>query len=407
MKKTFTARALMPKYVTQFQCIGGDCPDTCCAGWQISIDKQTFSDYRRVVHPALKPLLKANLEQDDKSSRQRYGKLNLRESDGRCAMHSSQGLCSVHQHLGEAALSDTCYHYPRMVQQYGDRFEQCLSLSCPEAARLALTQGDAFEFVSAPLTTRVDTTIVRHPVHGFDLLAMDEVRAFSVQLFQTEGVTNIERLAVLGWMCQQIDNLVAANSQAQLPELLLGLTELVQSGKLKEMVGQLMSQHSIGVTIFYMLFGNPMDPKRPANQQTVLAWVQQGLGISAGKDGDLLEIEARYRRGMVLLTQNGEMFEKMVGRYLLNDLIRETFPWDRSSALLHYRRLLTRFGVVRLMLAAVAAAHEKPLDDKTMAQVIQVFCRLYQHNLGFATGAEKSLVGLEWDRLDRLYSLLN
>ena len=27
-----------PDYYRQFTCIGGECPDTCCAGWEIVID---------------------------------------------------------------------------------------------------------------------------------------------------------------------------------------------------------------------------------------------------------------------------------------------------------------------------------------------------------------------------------
>ena len=29
---------IIPHYYKKFVCIGGDCPDTCCAGWQIMID---------------------------------------------------------------------------------------------------------------------------------------------------------------------------------------------------------------------------------------------------------------------------------------------------------------------------------------------------------------------------------
>ena len=28
----------IPHYFKSFHCIGGECPDTCCAGWQIQID---------------------------------------------------------------------------------------------------------------------------------------------------------------------------------------------------------------------------------------------------------------------------------------------------------------------------------------------------------------------------------
>ena len=31
--------------MAQFKCIGGECEDTCCAGWSVSIDKKTYKKY--------------------------------------------------------------------------------------------------------------------------------------------------------------------------------------------------------------------------------------------------------------------------------------------------------------------------------------------------------------------------
>lgn len=40
-----------PHYYKKFQCIGGDCPDTCCAGWQIQIDPASLRKYRKTKGP--------------------------------------------------------------------------------------------------------------------------------------------------------------------------------------------------------------------------------------------------------------------------------------------------------------------------------------------------------------------
>jgi lysine-N-methylase len=87
--------------------------------------------------------------------------------------------------------------------------------------------------------------------------------------------------------------------------------------------------------------------------------------------------------------------EKLSSRYLLNDLIREIFPWTCATAMEQYRRLLTRYGILRLMLAGVAAEQDKALDEATIVQTIQVFCRIYQHNALFTRRAESLLVQSE------------
>ena len=39
---------IIPKYMTQFKCIGGACEDNCCIGWDVDIDKNTYLKYKNV-----------------------------------------------------------------------------------------------------------------------------------------------------------------------------------------------------------------------------------------------------------------------------------------------------------------------------------------------------------------------
>ena len=45
---------LVPKYYDKFKCIGSECPETCCQGWPITIDKQTFNKYQKLDNCNLK-----------------------------------------------------------------------------------------------------------------------------------------------------------------------------------------------------------------------------------------------------------------------------------------------------------------------------------------------------------------
>lgn len=396
---------LVPKYVTQFRCLGSECPDTCCGGWSITIDKETFQEYRRIVQPQLKPLLQKYLVQVDKASYAKHAMIGLREADSHCGMHSNEGLCTVQQQLGEDALSDTCYIYPRSVVQFGDRFEQSLTLSCPEAARLALTQADAFEFGSSEFTTRLATTTVIGPIRGYTMEAMDEVHIFLIQLFQTPALSNTERLAATGWLCQQLDALVSANEQAKVGTLLAEMRDMVESGDIHAIVDQLNKQHEASATVFSILFGTKTASSQSPNQREILEQVRTGLEIDTNLDW--AKIPANYARGSQLLQDDGGVYERLMSHYLLNDLVRESFPWTQTTAMEHYRRLLTRYGILRLMLSGVAAEQGTALNEAKMVHTIQVFCRIYQHNAVFAKQAEGLLAKSDWTQLERLYALLN
>ncbi len=137
----------------------------------------------------------------------------------------------------------------------------------------------------------------------------------------------------------------------------------------------------------------------------VLKKVQIGLGITSNIDW--AKISENYARGTHLLRADGGVYDEFMSHYLLNDLVREISPWTQVTAMDHYRRLLARYGILRLMLAGIAAADGHTPDQDSIVQATYIFCRLYQHNLAFASQAEKLLEKSGWTSLDQLYALLN
>ena len=61
--------------------------------------------------------------------------------NNRCPMWRDDGLCRIQAELGHDALCKTCREFPRLTHDYGDFMELGLELSCPEAARLILSDA--------------------------------------------------------------------------------------------------------------------------------------------------------------------------------------------------------------------------------------------------------------------------
>lgn len=116
-----------PYYYREFRCAGSACPDTCCGGWEIRLDRETRETYRKLQREGFDFRGAADL---------RHGRLIMK--DNACPL-LEQGLCRIHRDLGEEYLCHTCRRYPRHAEDYGRLHELSLSLSCPEAARLILT----------------------------------------------------------------------------------------------------------------------------------------------------------------------------------------------------------------------------------------------------------------------------
>ena len=115
-----------------FRCIAGACPDTCCVGWEVDLDEDTAARYQ-ALPGALGEEIQSAICQED-------GYTFFRLKNGQCPFLNKEKLCRLILELGEDVLSVTCREHPRFWEEYGTRRETCLSISCPEAARLLLTE---------------------------------------------------------------------------------------------------------------------------------------------------------------------------------------------------------------------------------------------------------------------------
>ena len=123
----------IPEYYRNFQCIASSCPDSCCKEWEVDVDDAAAAFYRSLPG-ALGDALRAVLKDTEDGTM-------MTIQDGRCPMWRNDGLCRIQAELGHEALCHVCQEFPRLHHDYGDFIEYGLELSCPEAARLILTQS--------------------------------------------------------------------------------------------------------------------------------------------------------------------------------------------------------------------------------------------------------------------------
>ena len=50
---------VVPDYYKEFQCIADQCEDTCCAGWQIVVDKRSLKKYKKIRGPYLGKMVRS------------------------------------------------------------------------------------------------------------------------------------------------------------------------------------------------------------------------------------------------------------------------------------------------------------------------------------------------------------
>lgn len=120
---------LYPGFYNEFQCIGSHCKNTCCAGWNISIDETTYQAYQQ-LRGRFGQFVRLNLIQGEQGTSIRMAEGNL------CPFLNKDRLCQLHLQFGSGFLSNTCRKFPRKQVTFEDFSMKTLSLSCEQVLRL-------------------------------------------------------------------------------------------------------------------------------------------------------------------------------------------------------------------------------------------------------------------------------
>ena len=401
--------ALTPKYVERFRCIGPDCEDNCCTGWRVSIDKKTYNAYRKIEHPEISKRLENNIKRTRANQTQdAYARIELKPESLQCPMMEER-LCAIQKHLGEDKLSNTCFSYPRHTVQFKGNYEQSMTLSCPEAARLALLSADAFDFVQSPVYLRPEMDKVISARHGLSNEDVHAVRVFSLQLMRTQGLEIWQKLAVLGIFCEQLDALLQQDPAANVAQLVENVKEMVGRGLVADALRDLSPDYEVQATAFAALWGRKhLEDGQATLQKEVQRAIAAGLGAQSGENTvNRPLLVSQYKKGVQQLPQALSAAPWLLENYLLNEMFREFFPFGSDDTVYaHYIRLVTRFGLVRLMMAAQCTTNDTLPGVETLVRTVQVFSRRYQHDGHFAKDVAGALKNSGWDSLQHIFRFL-
>lgn len=131
-------KTFVPTYFDKFRCIAGECPDTCCAGWEADLDDDIIEKYR-TVSGELGERIQSSLAKDETDC---Y--IFALCDNGRCPFLNSCNLCDIQAAHGEEFLSKTCAMFPRFYDDFGKIREMGIGFGCPEAARIMLGDDEPF-----------------------------------------------------------------------------------------------------------------------------------------------------------------------------------------------------------------------------------------------------------------------
>lgn len=199
-----------------FQCMAGDCPDTCCAGWEIPVDEASVERWQQLPQP-WRQRMSASLEWVD-------GERQLKRSNGRCVLLNNENLCDLYAGCGEEALCRTCHLHPRFVAEYGGLREIMPGLSCPAWASLYLMTDEPVRFI----TEETDELPVYNDIDGALFYRLLKAREKAFFLLQDRHVPLRDRVNALLTLAEETDGITERGTvpQSVLPGYICKLRSL-------------------------------------------------------------------------------------------------------------------------------------------------------------------------------------
>lgn len=133
-------KLVVPSFYKDFKCIAGDCPDSCCQGWEVDADSDSL-EYYKSLSGEIKNRIDSVLDKDE------FGNTIFRLTDNkRCPFLNSKNLCDMHIAIGGEHTPYTCRTFPRFINDFGGTREMGISFSCPVASDIMWNIKEEFGF---------------------------------------------------------------------------------------------------------------------------------------------------------------------------------------------------------------------------------------------------------------------
>lgn len=140
---------LIPNYFKKFKCKCGDCRNTCCVGWTVTM---SVNEYFKIKNLECDEEFREKLDRgiytciNPTAERYAYIKKNYY---GDCVFHDWDGLCEIHKKFGEENIARVCDMYPKSIKGF-PYYEKSCGNSCEGVLELIINSNEKLTFDEYP-----------------------------------------------------------------------------------------------------------------------------------------------------------------------------------------------------------------------------------------------------------------
>lgn len=354
-------------FLSGFECLGADCPDTCCKGWGMQLDPETREKYITQAPELMEAVTTGEAEY-----------IMKRDPATDYCVKFTDGLCSIHKTRGTAFLGDACHFFPRITRSLGETHLMTAALSCPEVTRLALFREDGFSHDDAQ-AERLPWSLMDYlpnelkeedalAIHRAFLEAADDETASPERIMARLGsvARSLQMQAISNWPAAIAFYMKNADGRLPTPEeniadafnLLHALVGLLKAAK----------------------------PSARARLEQTIRDMEAALNVTIDRETLALTTHESSARAYLALRgawreRWAESFAPVLRRWIQAQLAASLFPYSGMGDTLTERIaiLTVRFATLRLALMGCCHAHAGLPPEQDSIRVIQSIARFLDH----------------------------
>ena len=374
----------LPKYMIEFKCVSSNCIDSCCAGWDINIDEDTYNKYENSTGELKGLLDRKFIKNEDEYDSFNYGFMVLKD-ENRCPFLNSNMLCDIHGGDGQENLCITCKSYPRVFNIVDNVYEKSGLPSCMEICTRAFLNKDKMEFVESKEDIEEKNIEIRRIIdseafEGTESLLQYfwDIRVISINIMQDRNFSIEERLNILKNFYNQIDRIYNSGEFDNIEELLEDFNnEDIDCGELKGVVFKEKNE-------FYISLAEDELVTKIRSVRLRSCVKEYKAGIL--KQNNIVKYLEEIPKYFNELEENSYVFEN----YLVNQIFKDLIPFNKGESLTKsIKVLINSYRIIKAYVIGIAMNSQEKIGGEQIIRVIQALSKDIEHNRVFNELLEK------------------
>lgn len=338
----------VPNYYDEFKCIAGDCKDSCCIGWELDIDEESFLRYKKVGGEFGDRLRTYMVE-----GREETGECNTFTLKGeRCPFLNEKNLCDIYTNLGEKALCKVCTEYPRFSVEYGNTREKTMALSCEVVGGLLFSRRDKITF----LTKEIPDEEISEGGEALFIPEIEAIRNRAIAIMQNRDKDIYERIGeFLLFVEEAQEGLNEEFSLREIEEIRVEFPKSYEEGNFSTMVEE----------IFFLLDGLEVLGEE---WETVLEELKKGF---TKETYDEFKKYGREREAFSV------WYEHLITYFIFRYFTKAVYDTDVLSKA---KFTVFSFFVVQMLMSLRYQKNGKKFEREDMIDVCRIYSKEVEHS---------------------------